>query len=119
MDYDPAALTSGVQAAKLGFDTIRSLFGVLKDAKDAMPKGAKSDAVGLAIEQSEKHFAIAEAQIAKGLGYQLCKCEFPPTIMLTVGNTYARGIPQGPVYECPKCQFNTAAPYDFNRTREV
>ncbi|GEM77006.1 hypothetical protein [Vibrio sagamiensis] len=28
---------------------------------------------------------MAEAQIAQALGYQLCKCTFPPQIMLSVG----------------------------------
>ncbi|MBA1139367.1 hypothetical protein [Mesorhizobium neociceri] len=66
MEFDSGALTAGAQAAKLGFDTVRSLLGLLKDAKEALPKGPKADAVGLAIEQSEKHFAIAEAHWPKG-----------------------------------------------------
>src|ERR1700737_18245 len=53
-------------------------------------------------------------EIAKALGYELCKCEFPPTPMLTVGEL--NGRPKtGPVYECPKCGFNTAGAFMYNR----
>ncbi|MER8521188.1 hypothetical protein NKI48_13715 [Mesorhizobium sp. M0644] len=108
---DPSSYTAGLQAAKLAFDTVRGAFGMMKDVKDAMPKGDNSSAVTLAIEKSERQFAIAEAELAKGLGYQLCKCEFPPTIMLTVG--YGMGgkttpVGDGPVHECPKCGITTA-----------
>ena len=47
--------------------------------------------------------ASAEAELARGFGYELCKCTIPPTPMLTVG--FAGG---SPVYECPKCGLNTA-----------
>jgi hypothetical protein len=37
-------------------------------------------------------------------------------IMLTVGHHSGRVGKWGPVFECPKCGFNTAAPNTFNRT---
>ena len=59
--------------------------------------------------------AIAQAEVAKALGYQLCKCDFPPPLMLTVGTHSLRGGKAGAVYECPKCKFNTASPFSFTR----
>ena len=37
-----------------------------------------------ALTTASSNTAIAEAQIAQALGYQLCHCQFPPTPMLTV-----------------------------------
>jgi hypothetical protein len=114
---DPNLYTTALTGVKLAFDTLRAGLSLLKDAKDALPPGDKAKAVETAIEQSEKQFGVAEAQMAQAFGYQLCKCQFPPVIMLTVGNTLARGkVEPGPVYECPKCGFNTAYPFTFART---
>lgn len=106
---------------KAGIDMLRNAVGLVKDVRDALPSGEKRDAITSAIDQSAKQLLIAEAQIASGLGYQLCRCEFPPTIMLTAGHLSGRGNPPrtGPVYECPKCGSNTAAPFTFERTRTV
>jgi hypothetical protein len=72
---------------------------------------AKRAALESALATAESSAKIAEAEIAKAFGYELCKCEFPPTIMKTVGNIFNPGVKKvGPVYECPKCGFNTAAP---------
>jgi hypothetical protein len=116
---DPAAIASGLPAAKTTFDAIRSAIGLLKDTKDLLPKGQKADAVTAALVTAESSSRVAEAEIAKALGYELCRCEFPPTPMLTVGHISSelaarRGV-QGPVYECPKCGFNTALSFSYSR----
>jgi hypothetical protein len=53
---------------------------------------------------------IAEAEMAKALGYELRKCEFPPTPMLTIGYVTANQTPATalgkPVFECPRCGSN-------------
>lgn len=117
---EATALLKGLGAAKLGFDTIRSVLGVIKDTQAVMPEDKKAF-VAEAIEQSSRQFGIAEVEIAKGLGYELCRCEFPPTIMLTAGYFSGRGAPPktGPVFECPKCGYDTSAPFTFTRTKIV
>jgi hypothetical protein len=35
--------------------------------------------------------------------------------MLTVGTHSGRTVKEGPIYECPKCKFNTASPFSFTR----
>jgi hypothetical protein len=73
----------------------------------------------LRLTKSRPAAKVAEAEIAKALGYQLCKCQFPPVVMLTVGYVimkFARYEEGDPVYECPKCGYCTAGPYDFERT---
>jgi hypothetical protein len=117
---EATAFVKALGAAKLGFDTIRSVLGIIKDAGDVLPEERRA-AVAEAIEQSSRQFDLAEVEIAKALGYELCRCEFPPTIMLTAGSFTGRGSPPktGPVYECPKCGHNTSAPFTFARTKMV
>ena len=50
----------------------------------------------------------------EAFGYELCKCEFPPTPMKTVGYTRDRQV----VYQCPKCGFNTAMGRTITRKGE-
>lgn len=106
---------------KVGLDMLRGTIGLVKDARDVLPAGPQRDAITSALDKSDNQIQLAEAQIASGLGYELCKCQFPPTIMLTVGHHSGRGSSNktGPVYECPKCGFNTASPFNFVRTTSV
>jgi hypothetical protein len=112
---DPVSLMSAGVALKQAFDTLRSAIGLVKDAKGLIPRGdPREAAITAALATAESSSKIAEAEVAKALGYELCKCAFPPTIMLTVGQHLGR--PKiGPVYECLKCGYNTAGPFMFNR----
>ncbi len=105
-----AGLLEGLAAAKTGFDLLRTALGAVKDAKELLPTDQK-EAVAATIEASERQFALAEAEIAKGLGYDLCKCQFPPTIMLRAGYMRDGTI----VYECPTCKNNTMPGRLFTR----
>lgn len=106
---------------KNGIDMLRATVGLVKDVRDVLPAGPQKDAITTALDQSSSQLQLAEAQIAAGLGYELCRCEFPPTIMLTAGSLSARGPERktGPVYECPKCGYNTSSPFTFIRTKQV
>lgn len=109
-------VTEYLGAAKLGFDTIRAMFGVFRDVKDTLPTDEQRQALESAIHQSEQQFAIAEAQMAQALGYQLCRCEFPPNIMVQVGVGKGRPTPiesGAPVFQCPKCLLATSGPWAF------
>lgn len=87
------------EGLKAGLDLIQSTLGVFKDARDLLPEGPKRDAVTEGLEKAERATQLAEAQIAQALGYTLCKCSFPPRIMLTVGE-HAYG---GQRWKCPTC----------------
>jgi hypothetical protein len=119
-DYlDPETIARGAGAVKSAFAAMREMLSVFKDAKDLLPEERKA-AAAVAIESSEKQLAIAEAQIAQALGYHLCKCSFPPVIMLTVGTIEdAKTRTNKPVYECPSCGTNTAYPFGFSRTPSI
>jgi hypothetical protein len=115
---DPNTWMQGATAVKAAFDAFKSAVGMVREIRKATggsPEQAK--ALDAALDHAVSAAAIAEAEVAKALGYELCKCQFPPTIMVTVGHKSARHKNAvGPVYECPKCGFNTAAPFDFTRT---
>lgn len=114
---DPLTVAAGVAALKTAFDTLRSAIGLIKEAKTLLPAGdSRETAISLALESATSSARIAEAQMAQAFGYELCKCELPPTPMLTVGsidNSTARKY--GAVFECPKCGFNTAGPWSYTR----
>lgn len=104
---DPVTVVAGVSALKTAFDTLRSAIGLVKDAKTLLPAGdSRETAISLALESATASAKIAEAQMAQAFGYEPCKCQLPPTPMLTVGSR----TPHGPdrqkvvaVYECPEC----------------
>jgi hypothetical protein len=111
---DPVTIVSGLSAMKTTFDALRAAIGLVKDTKDLLPKNDTTAVITAALVAAETSSQIAEAEVAKALGYELCKCSFPPSIMLTVGEH--NGRPKlGPVYECPRCGYNMAGPFTFNR----
>jgi hypothetical protein len=44
-----------------------------------------TEAIDQAIDKADRATRVAEAQIAKGLGYPLYQCDFPPPILLFQG----------------------------------
>lgn len=73
----------------------RSALGLVKETKDMIPDGAAKEQIAKEIDRSEQALALAESATAKALGYDLCKCTFPPQIML-----YDHALRSN---VCPKC----------------
>jgi hypothetical protein len=92
---DVATAAAGLKTA---FSAIREVLGLVKDVKDTLPEGEKKNAISQGIEKAERASKIAEAQMASGLGFALCRRHFPPEIMLETG--YANNRRQ---MECPVC----------------
>ena len=82
---DPATWAQGLTAAKTAFDSIRSAIGMVKDVQ-SLGGGTEEQrkAIDTALTTAQSSTAIAEAQLAQAFGYELCKCEFPPTPMKTM-----------------------------------
>jgi predicted RNA-binding Zn-ribbon protein involved in translation (DUF1610 family) len=117
MDLDPNTVAQGATAFKTIFDGLRSAIGMLRDLRETEGSGSaeQKKLVDQALDRAEQATKVAEAQVAQALGYELCKCKFPPTIMLTVG--YAHNARhKGTVYECPKCGHDTAGGAGYRRT---
>lgn len=94
---DAPDLREGLDLLKTAFDTFRLAIGLVKETAGTLPDEKKA-IVDAALEKSERAAQLAEAQIAKALGYRLCQCTFPPQIMLSVGY---RGHEE--YFRCPKC----------------
>ena len=113
---DMASLAEGLAIFKNGMDGVRTAFDFAKEIMGALPADRAVE-IGHALERSEEQFAIAEAQIAKGLGFELCHCGFPPTPMLTVGwKTLQK---PGPVHRCPKCGITDNGGVGWNPTEII
>ena len=101
---DLTGLADGIALFRSGMEGVRGAFGLWRDIRGALPEGGQKEAVTLALEKSEEQFQVATAQIAKGLGYDLCMCAFPPTPMLTVGwMSRVTTSPGRAVHRCPRC----------------
>jgi hypothetical protein len=134
---DLAEIAAGIGIVKTGFDALRTALGLVKDVEGALPAGEKKEAVARALEEADKQIRLGEAQIAKALGYPLCRCAFPPTPMLAIGyrpqagqrehalllELVAKGQITSPstftIHECPMCGANDAGPFDYTRTAPV
>ena len=114
---DLASITAGVAAVKSGFDTLRTAISLVKDVQGILPEGEKKEAVAASLTEAGRQLRLAEAQIAQGLGYKLCRCEFPPTPMLDIGDfRNAMGL-RTRVHECPRCK-RTDGPSGWTKTGE-
>jgi len=91
------AIKNGVDALKNGIELVRTIAGATTGSAE------QKKVLEQMLATASSSAALAEAELARGFGYELCKCTIPPTPMLTVG--FAGG---SPVYECPKCGLNTA-----------
>jgi hypothetical protein len=117
---DAVTVVAGISAVKTTFDAFRAVIGLLKDTKDLLPNDEKRAAITAALETAETTSKVAEAEVAKTLGYELCRAHFPPVVMLAVGyhtaNADAFSRTGKLVFECPQCAANSASPYSFQRT---
>jgi hypothetical protein len=116
---DPANWAVAATALKTAFDSFRSAIGLVKEVQSLGGGTEQQQAtIDNALAQAISTAAIAQAEIAKALGYELCKCDFPPTPMRTVGyfnKRVAKHNEGDPVYECPKCGYCNAGPYGYKR----
>jgi hypothetical protein len=83
MDFD-------LESFKLAMDGMKSALGLVKSATDMLPDGQEKEATEQALIEAEGAFDIAKASAAKEFGYHLCKCTFPPQIMLEQPEGYSK-----------------------------
>lgn len=68
-----------------GFGLVTTAITALKSLKDLIPSGDKKRDIEIKLDEAEENMKIAQAEIAKGFDYQLCRRHFPPGVMLEVG----------------------------------
>lgn len=88
-----------IEALRTGLSLLTSAIGLAKQAKEMLPESKEKKSVEEGLERAERSTKIAEAEIARGLGYQICRCTFPPQIMLKTG--FSREY--GDHFQCPRC----------------
>jgi hypothetical protein len=64
------------------FTAAKSALDIIKGIRSELPKGAEAEKALQKIEEAESALKRSKAELAKGLGFKLCKCQFPPEIML-------------------------------------
>jgi hypothetical protein len=60
----------------------KSALDIFKGIRAELPQGPKTEEAQHEIEKAEQALKTSEAELAKALGYKLCRCKFPPTPML-------------------------------------
>ena len=83
-----------LESFKSAFELGSKALTLIQQVKDLLPHSPQRDIAESAIADAEKAFRIAEARAATEFGYHLCKCTWPPQIMLRAKNNN---------YTCPKC----------------
>ncbi|MDG1241709.1 MAG: hypothetical protein P8P52_04010 [Opitutae bacterium] len=84
---DIIALKEGLTAAYTAVKTI-------KGVKDMLPESKEKNQISQTLETAEEQLKIAEAKVAKELGFELCDRHFPPGIMIQSEKNY---------YTCKDC----------------
>jgi len=73
------AIKNGVDALKNGIELVRTIAGATTGSAE------QKKVLEQTLATASSSAAFAEAELARGFGYELCKCTIPPTPMLTVG----------------------------------
>ena len=87
---DLNSLSTGLSSLSSVISSVKTLAGMLSNKQ-------KED-ITRQLNRIEEQFQMSKTQIAQALGYELCRCTFPPQIMLYAGDT-----DYGERSRCPKC----------------
>jgi hypothetical protein len=86
---------------------LKTTLDIFKGIRSEIPSGPKADEAQRQIDKAEDALQKAEAELAKGLGYKLCRCTFPPQIMLWNKEEQTN--------ICPKCGDRNPRPIEVHR----
>jgi hypothetical protein len=89
--------------SEVGFWVVlaKQALDVMKAAKELIPVDRRPE-MDRAIEQADQQLRRSDAALAQALGYPLCRCTFPPQVMLANGRDG---------YYCPGCKRDTGPQY--------
>lgn len=77
------------------FSASNGALNLFKQMREMLPEGDEADKIQKEIVKAEEALKASRAELAKALGYRLCRCDFPPEPML-----WKRDIRKE---VCPKC----------------
>lgn len=98
-----------MEGVKVGLSLFGQALGLVKQTNDLLPDSKDKEAIEKTLEEADKAVKLAEAQIAQVLCYKLCKCTFPPQIMLSNGYKEV-DYSQQEEFICPLCKKSSIAP---------
>lgn len=102
-------ITSALEHLKLGLSIFGESLGLIKKVRDLLPNSKEKEELEKQILEVEKSAKIAEVEIARAFGYKLCKCTFPPQIMLSVGYSKSEHTTEEE-FKCSKCGKSSISP---------
>lgn len=73
-----------IESISKGIGLVSTTISTLKTIKDLIPSDNKKNDFEEKLLEAENNLKIAEAEIAKGFDYKLCRRHFPPGILLDV-----------------------------------
>ena len=86
---------------KLAFDLFRESIKLFQSAKDLLPDSKEKEAASAAMHEAEIKAKIAEASLAKSLGFVLCPKCWPPVVLRAT--SVHRNVD---MFLCPECNTN-------------
>ena len=78
-------INTAMESVKIGLSLFTDAIGLVRKTQDMLPDSEDKAKIEQSLLEADKAAKLAEAQIAIALGYKLCKCIFPPQIMLSHG----------------------------------
>ena len=70
-----------VNDVKMYFSLLKESINIFKSAKELLPDSPEKDILSKSIEEAEMKAKVAEAGMAKSLGFVLCPKCWPPSIL--------------------------------------
>ena len=104
-------ITEAMESVKMGLSLFSEAIGLVRNVQDTLPDSEEKESIVKSLAEADKAVKLAEAQIANALGYQLCKCTFPPQIMLSQGYKETN-YSHKEEFVCPKCHKSSIPPPD-------
>ena len=92
-------LTQYANDVKTYFSILKESINIFKSAKDLLPDSPEKEMVSKSIEEAETKAKVAEAGIAKSLGFHLCPKCWPPEIIVATSVSSSSDN-----YICHKCK---------------
>ncbi len=104
-------IAEAMESVKFGWSLFSEAIGLVRNVQESLPDSDEKENIARSLVEANKAAKLAEAQIANALGYNLCKCTFPPQIMLSQGYKET-DYTHEEEYICPKCNKSSVPPPD-------
>ena len=102
-------ISTTMENVKISLSLFSEAIGLVKKTQELLPDSEDKKAIEIGLNEAIKATKLAEAEIAQALGYNLCKCTFPPQVMLSVGYK-EMDYSQIEEYICPLCKKSSIPP---------